>query len=203
MDDMERKLIELNEALLKMSAGVPVSPEIIEQARAALAGQYIDTGGGNDTIIINQQGENHECECPPGPPGPPGPQGDPGPEGPPGPAGEPGPPGEPGPIGPPGPAGDCSCECQKVLVEEDYYVEVDDYYIGVSSDGPTAIYLPDSGNDGCEIIIKAEMGPPMGKRKITIVAPNGTQIDGAQAYVLSKPYESVRLIYHEGNWWII
>lgn len=210
MDNFDRRLIELNEALLKVSSGIPVDPSLIEQARAALAGRYINTGSGDDTIIINNQGDNDEgCECPPGPPGPPGepgppgPPGDQGPPGPPGPTGEQGVPGEPGPVGPPGPAGTCSCECKKILVEEDYYVEMDDCYIGVNSSEPVAIYLPDTCTNTKQIIIKAEMGPPLGNRQVRIIAPDGSTIDGGQAYVLTVPYESVNLICRDGNWWII
>jgi hypothetical protein len=212
MDDLDRRLIELNESILKMSAGIPIEPEVIDQARRVLAGYNINTGAGNDTVIINKQGTCNGEQGQPGPPGPQGPQGEQGPSGPPGdtgppgpagPAGEQGPPGEPGPIGPAGPAGPSSFNRKKILVEEDYYVEMDDYYIGVDSDGPVAIYLPDDCSDCGEIIVKAEMGPPLGNRQVRIIAPDDSSIDGAQAYVLTEPYEFVCLICHNGEWWTI
>jgi hypothetical protein len=205
MDSLERKLVELNEALLNLSQRKPVSEDLLEQAQKVLAGYKIDTGPGDDTVIINQGDKNGEC--PPGPPGPPGEQGPPGPEGPPGPPGEPGPPGQPGPIGPPGPPGTCDRQCKKVLVSEDYDAQVDDFYIGVNSSGPVTITLPADCDDSCELVIKAEMGPPLGNRKITIFpADDGstiTLIDGNEGVVLQEPYESIRLICRGGNWWII
>jgi hypothetical protein len=235
MDSLERRLVELNQALLKLSTGEKIEPHVFEQARAVLAGAAatsINTGPGNDTVIVNKT-INKGANCdnnqgPPGPPGPPGPEGatgetgpqgprgpagpkgKPGPGGPPGPAGEagePGPPGPPGPAGPPGPPGNCGCRCQRILVTEDYTAQVDDYYIGVDSTGPVSITLPADCDDSCEIIVKAEMGPPLGNRKITIIPPDDDSsvilIDGKEKYVMEIPYQSVNLICRGGNWWII
>jgi hypothetical protein len=196
MNSLEARLIELNDALIKLSARSEVDPRILQQAQQAVAGGVINTGPGNDTVIINQ-GDNNGCECPPGPPGPPGPQG------PPGPPGEQGPQGEPGPIGPTGPAGECTCQCSRRLVSEDYTATCDDYYIGVNSTGPVTITLPDTCTDCCQLIIKAEMGPPLGNRKITIVTPDDSLIDGLEEYVIEVPYQSVKLICRGDNWWII
>jgi hypothetical protein len=84
---------------------------------------------------------------------------------------------------------------------------VDDYYIGVVGTGPITITLPADPSDSCEIIVKAEMGPPVGNRKITIIAVDDDssliEIDGKLGYVIEVPYQSVRLIFRGGNWWII
>jgi hypothetical protein len=206
MDGLERRLVELNDALLKISTGMgPPDSKLLEQARQVLSGANIDTGPGNDTVIINQ-GDTNGCECPPGPPGPQGEQGPPGPPGPAGEAGEPGPPGPPGPQGPPGEDGECSCECRRIVVSEDYDAQVDDYYIGVNSTGPVTITLPCNCEDSCEIIVKAEMGPPLGNRKITVIAMDDSTmctIDGELKYIIEVPYQSVHLICRDGNWWII
>jgi hypothetical protein len=193
MDDLERKLIEINQALLKLAAGQKPNEELVLQAQNVLAGTKINTGPGNDTVIINKtvnKGKQHECEKEPGPAGPPGP------------------PGEPGPVGPPGPPGDCSCECKTVLVSQDYTVESDDCYIGVDADGPVTVTLPGDCEDGHSVIVKAEMGPPLGNRKITITTDdssliNGSTIDGDTAVVITVPYQSVRLICRGGNWHIV
>lgn len=214
MNSLEARLIELNDALLKLSQSrEPPTEAMLEQARQVLAGGLppINTGPGNDTVVINQ-GDNNDCKCPPGPPGPPGPQGEQGPEGPPGPPGPPGkdgqtgeqgPPGEPGPPGPPGPPGECTCKCSAILVSEDYDATMDDYYIGVNSTGPVTITLPSDCRDCQEIIIKAEMGPPLGNRKITIETADGGLIDGEDEYVIVVPYQSVHLICRGGNWWAV
>ena len=214
MNALEARLIELNDALLKLSDKREVPNDaLLEQARQVLSGgaysPLIDTGPGNDTVIINQGDDNGDCkQCPPGPPGP---QGEPGPPGPPGPAGEAGgigPPGPPGSEGPPGPPGNCSCQCSATLVSQDYTATVDDYYIGVNSLGPVTITLPADCRDCHEIIVKAEMGPPLGNRKITITAfdqgmTEGNTIDGKDEYIIEVPYQSVNLICRGGNWWII
>lgn len=188
-------------------------------ARQVLSGGYtINTGPGNDTVVINQgdiDNDEDDCNCPPGPPGPQGetgetgetgPEGPPGPPGPPGSAGEvgePGPQGPQGPPGPSGPAGNCGCQCSTTLVSEDYSATMDDYYIGVDSSGPTTITLPNDCTDCGEIIVKAEMGPPVGTRKVTIVPSGSSLIDGKPSIVLQNPWESVTLICRDNNWYIV
>ena len=194
MDSLERKLVELNQALLSLQLGKPVDDELIKQAQYFIAGGgKIHTGPGNDTVIINQ-GDNNGCECPPGPPGP---------QGPPGPTGATGPQGEPGPVGPPGPPGECSCECQAIVVSQDYTATLDDYYIGVNSTGPVTITLPPDPTGCQQIIVKAEMGPPLGNRKITITTSDGSLIDGEEEYVMEVPWQSVKLITGGDDGWFI
>jgi hypothetical protein len=205
MNSLERRLIELNEALLNLSSGKATTPEMIERARQVLAGANpIDTGPGNDTVIVNSNGGN--CEPKIGYTGSQGDIGYTGSQGAPGEAGEQGPPGEPGPIGYTGSAGTCNCECQSILVSQDYTATMDDYYIGVNSTGPVTISLPPDCADCHEIIVKAEMGPPLGNRKITIVAMDNnsmTTIDGELEYIIEVPYQSVKLICRGNAWWII
>jgi hypothetical protein len=212
MNSMESRLVELNEALLKLTTGKYPNESLLKKAEQALAGVNINTGPGNDTVVINKtinKGDNNGCEYPPGPPGPQGPQGEQGPEGPPGPpgpageTGEQGPPGEPGPIGPPGPSGEGDRKCKTILVSEDYTVTLDDYYIGVNSSGPVTITLPGDCQDCDEYIIKAEMKPPLGNRKVTIVGANGETIDGYPDYIIEVSHDYVRLICNGGNWWVI
>jgi hypothetical protein len=185
MNDLERRLVELNEALLNLAEGKPVHDDLLKQARQALSGSSVNTGAGNDVVIIN----NHEddCdECPPGPPGPQGPQGE---QGPPGPKGDKGDPG--------------SCFCNEILIDKDYEATSNDYYIGVNSEGPVTIALPETPRDCQQIVVKAEMPPPLGNRKITIITMDSSTIDGEDEYVMSIPYESVQLICRGGEWFII
>lgn len=196
MDGLERRLIELNQALLSSMQGKPADENLIAQAQQFLAGARVDTGAGNDTIIINQ-GDNNDCKCPPGPPGPPGPQG------PAGETGAAGPQGEPGPIGPIGPPGECSCQCQAIVVSQDYTASLDDYYIGVNSTGPVTITLPADPTNCQQIVVKAEMGPPLGNRKITITTSDGSLIDGEEEYVMEVPWQSVKLITGGDDGWYI
>jgi hypothetical protein len=217
MDSSQRKLVELQEAILKLSMGEKTNPDLIKQAQYSLAGGRIDTGPGNDTVIINQ-GADNGTQCVQGIQGTQGVQGPGGGEasqgiqgiqglgGESGEAGSQGVQGLSGSIGPIGPTGECTCQCQAILVSEDYSADRDDYYIGVNSDGPTVIQLPCNSRDCDEIVIKAEMGPPVGNRKITIIPcqdSTACKIDGDDSYVIEVPYQSVKLIYRGGNWWII
>lgn len=186
MDSLERQLIELQQRLLRCKP----SDSICAIDAILMAGTV--GGPGNDVINV---GSNI--------PGPPGPKGDTGETGPPGPTGEKGDVGPPGPKGDTGPQGQCDCECNTVLVGSDYQVNHSDYYVGVNSDGPTTITLPQSPDDCQEVVVKAEMGPPLGNRKVTVTTSDGSTIDGDAQYVMSVPYESVRVIARGGEWHII
>lgn len=220
MNSLEARLIELNDALVKMSDRKEIpSDALINQARQTLAGGYpqINTGAGNDTVIINQQGDQDGCQQN----GATGPQGDQGATGATGQdgyngeqgstgaggevgaTGEQGTMGSSGATGPAGPPGECDCECKRIVVSQDYHAQMDDYYIGVNSSRPVTITLPANCRSGCKIIIKAEMGPPLGYRKITIITEDGSMIDGEYSYIIEVPYQSVSMICRAGDWWII
>jgi hypothetical protein len=96
-----------------------------------------------------------------------------------------------------------SSGCNTILVGENYECEIDDCYIGVNSLGPVTISLPVDISDGHQIVVKAEMGPPIGNRKVTINTLDGSLIDDAPTFVLSVPYESVHLIRRGFAWHII
>ena len=151
---------------------------------------------------------------PPGPQGPAGPQGDPGPMGPQGeqgaagaqgeigPEGPQGQQGEQGEVGPPGPAGPRG-DSNTTLIHSNFYATEDDFYIGVDSDGPSTVHLPVDAEDGCQIIVKAEMKPPLGNRKITVLTDDGSKIDGANSYVIQVSYEAVWVIRRGDAWHVI
>lgn len=196
MDSLDRRLIELQGALLKLATGQPVSSELFQQAQRALSGitNDLNLGPGNDTVIINN--DNNGCEpCPTGPTGPPGVSGATGATG----AAGDGT-GATGATGATGPGG--SQQCSTRVVDSDYTATCDDYYVGVNSTDAVTITLPSECTDCCELVIKAEMGPPLGNRKVTVDAGSST-IDGESTYVMSVPWESVRVICRDGNWYII
>lgn len=210
MKDLEKKLIELNQQLLKQKTGLDLDSNVPYLDGLFNIVKKVASSNGNDQVNINI-GDNDDCkECPPGPPGPQGPQGPQGEKGDPGNPGEPGPQGPPGNQGPPGdqgPKGDpgeCTCSCNSVFINADYIASCNDYYIGVRSDNPVTITLPDCGANTCQIVVKAEMGPPMGDRKVTIIpSANTSMIDGDENYILNIPWESVQLFCRDGNWFII
>lgn len=220
MDSFDRRLVELNNLLIKLNSGELFSTS--EALQLAQLGSLVGLSPGDDIIHVNVGDD--------GGTGPTGPQGDPGPTGPTGPTGEQGPTGssgqegstgptgasgptgesgptgQSGPIGPTGPTGECTCECTAILVSEDYTVEDNIYYVGVNSNRPTRITLPicDLADDECkELIIKAEMGPPLGNRKITIIPQGTSTIDGETSYVIEVPWQGVNLICRGGNWFIV
>jgi hypothetical protein len=194
MDSAERRLIDLYNLLAQYQRSE--DPNVlgnIQSIRAEIS-EMLNGGGGGNTHINIVDDRDTIKHCNEGPPGPPGPPGEPGP---------PGPPGEPGPPGPPGPPGVCTCKCKSILVSEDYTATCDDYYIGVNSNEPVTITLPENCTDCCEIIVKAEMGPPLGNRKVTVTTSDGSYIDGIDKYVMEVPYQSVNIICRGGGWHII
>jgi hypothetical protein len=185
MDSAERKLIELYNLIAQYQRNGDPSLETSIHSTRAEINTMLNTRskGGNTIIKIDDRDTINHCkEGPPGPPGPPG---------------------EPGPPGPPGEPGVCTCKCKSILVSEDYNATCDDYYIGVNSDEPVTITLPENCTDCCEIIVKAEMGPPLGNRKITITTSDGALIDGADDYIITVPYGKINVFCRGGDWYII
>lgn len=153
----------------------------------------------------------------PGPQGPAGPSGSVGPTGPAGssvgetgPTGPTGPSGDPGLIGPTGPQGQVgptgptgSFDPPTITVSDDYSANSDDFYIGVNSTKPVTITLPTPPFNGKEYIVKAEMGSPIGNRKVTIKGTGASLIDGSNSIVLSIPYQSLYVISNNNTWYIV
>lgn len=160
----------------------------------------------SDPVVIN-----YDPPSPPGPPGPPGPAGPQGEAGPAGPQGDPGPTGpqgEPGPTGPQGPPGPSSptescINCSdNILIEKDYSVTDTDYYIGVKATKPLNVFLPLVPIEGKIYVIKLEMEPPVGNRKVTVKG-NGRLIDGKSSVVLENAYESITVLFRTDCWNIV
>jgi hypothetical protein len=196
MDSLERRLIEIDLILKGLRS---VDPKTINMAlqrfnQFQIADADNSIGGpGDDNININFNGES----CCLGPAGPIGPQGEPGING------LQGIPGEDGATGETGPAGECDW-CASRLVTEDYTTVENDYYIGVITPEkrPIKILLESDPMECTQLIIKAEMGAPMGNRKITIDG-NGRSIDGSLQLILQNPYEWVQLLFRGNNWNIV
>ena len=212
MDSAERKLIDLYNLLAQYQrTGDQSLVGNIQTVRAEISNMLNGPTDGNDNININIDGDNCPDECLPGPQGVQGIQGIQGvqgiqaTEGTQGTGGIQGIQGIQGPPGPPGlvPLVPCTCKCKSVLVSSDYTATCDDYYIGVNSNEPVTISLPANCTDCCEIIVKAEMGPPLGNRKVTVTTTDGSYIDGTDKYVMEVPYQSVNLFCRGGDWNII
>lgn len=90
-----------------------------------------------------------------------------------------------------------------ILVDSDYDATENDYYIGVDAKKPVTVTLPAVPSDGKVIVVKAEMKPPIGTRKITIEARDGSSIDGYSKHVIHVSHESVKLIYRGHSWHLI
>jgi hypothetical protein len=206
MDDLDRRLIELNEALLKLSNGQPFNKLLLNKANYALAGATTSFQDEEIIIINNDIIENTEPPIP-GLKGDPGEKGNVGEQGPQGIQGIQGEKGEQGEIGNPGEKGDKGEPGEYVtptrFVSEDYSATLSDFYIGVSSNGPVTIQLPTSPPDGTKYIVKAEMAPPLGNRKVTIKAAYLELIDGQSTIVITKAYGSLSLICRSNNWSIV
>lgn len=157
----------------------------------------------------------------------PGPQGEPGPAGPPGPGGESGVsvisaevspnPGDLiitlsngdvinagnvlGPAGPPGPSE--SCVCNTTTITEDYCATESDCYIGAQLKDKASLTLPGNVKSGTKYFIKLEFGAPVGNRKLTVQPESPALINGVTAVTMTTPYESISVIFNNGNWWTI
>ena len=199
MDSAERRLIDLYNLLAQYQRNN--DPNVlgnIQYVRAEISEILHTRSGGNDNININIDVD--DCPDEPSPPGPQGIQGTQGIQGLQGTQGTQGTQGIQGLQGTPGVS---TCKCKSILVSSDYTATCDDYYIGVNSDEPVTITLPENCTDCCEIIVKAEMGPPLGNRKVTVVTSDGALIDGADDYIMEVPYQSVNVICRGEDWHII
>ena len=97
---------------------------------------------------------------------------------------------------------DSSCDLKTTVVSESYKVSPDDCYVGVNAEKATTITLPKDASDGKVVIVKAEMKPPLGNRKVTITTADGTLIDGYENCIIQVSNETVRLVFRDG-WRII
>ena len=90
-----------------------------------------------------------------------------------------------------------------ISISKNYTTTKDDYYIGVDTEKPVTITLLPDAEDGQEYVIKAEMKPPIGKRKITIGTIDESTIDGYSSHVIYVSHDYVRLFRRGGNWHVI
>ena len=90
-----------------------------------------------------------------------------------------------------------------ISISKNYTTTKDDYYIGVDTEKPISITLLPNAEDGQEYIIKAEMKPPIGKRKITIGTIDESTIDGYSSYVIYVSHDYVRLFRHASHWHVV
>ena len=161
-------------------------------------------GGFTDNDVFLSVSSSGGGQGAPGPQGPAGPQGVAGPSGSQGIQGEVGPQGPTGPQGPQGDPGTLD-NVNTITTGSTYYAISTDCYIGVDSHETTYIYLPPDIeiDDGKMMIIKAEMGPPLGNRKIHIKTLDGSKIDGDSDHVIDVPYGCVTLLWRGTSWHII
>ena len=110
-----------------------------------------------------------------------------------------GPAGPQGTIGPPGPSG--SCGCVTTTITEDYCATEKDCYIGAQLKDKATVTLPNTVTPGTKYIIKLEFGAPVGNRKLIVQPESPALINGVTAITMTTPYESVSVIFNNGNWW--
>ena len=84
-----------------------------------------------------------------------------------------------------------------------YYATDAEFYIGISSEKPVTVYLPATAADGKIIIIKAEMKPPLGNRKVNIATTDGSTIDGYSDASITVSHGARVLIRNHNQWFII
>jgi hypothetical protein len=102
-------------------------------------------------------------------------------------------------IGPPGPS-NC-CGCSTITITEDYCATETDCYIGAQLKEKATVTLPNTAADGTKYTIKLEFGAPVGNRKLIVQPESPALINGVTAITMTTPYESLNVIYNNGNWW--
>jgi hypothetical protein len=107
--------------------------------------------------------------------------------------------GDTGPPGPPGPSK--ACGCVTTTITEDYLATETDCYIGAQLKDKATVTLPNSVPPGTRYIIKLEFGAPVGTRKLTVQPELPALINGVTSTTLTTPYQSISVIYNNGNWW--
>lgn len=85
-------------------------------------------------------------------------------------------------------------------VTGNYTATTTDEYIGVNSANAVTINLP-TGVSGRVYTIKDEHG--QGSGKITLQPVSGEQIDNANTYIISVPFQAVTIVFRSGIWRII
>lgn len=200
MDSAERKLIDLHNLLAQYQrSNDPKLEAIIQVTRAEITKMLHQPCSDGVSINIDSIDNDRDGECPPE--CPPGPQGATGATGPKGTKGSQGLSGPTGPTGPQGPPGPIKRKC--ILVSEDYTATSFDYYIGVDSLESVTVILRGDADPCTEYIIKVEMEPPIGNRKVIVKPQEPSLIDGNESYTMTTPYESVRVFSRGGNWYTI
>jgi hypothetical protein len=110
-------------------------------------------------------------------------------------------PGPEGPPGPPGPAG--SFKILPIVITSNHEAGSPYNYIGANLAEESTLTLPLDPIDGTTYVIKLQMGPPIGNRKLKIVPQGGSKIDGLTQLILTVPYQYVTLTYVSGEWYSI
>lgn len=95
-----------------------------------------------------------------------------------------------------------TCNKSVILINANYKVTSNDYYIGVNAEEPITITLPKSPTDGLEFIIKIE-GEMNGNKKVTIITEDGSKIDSDSSIILKTTHDKLRIIFRNPNWHII
>jgi hypothetical protein len=109
-----------------------------------------------------------------------------------------------GPPGPPGPSEPCKgCGCNTVTITKDYCASENDCYIGAQLKDRATVKLPSTVPAGTRYAVKLEFGAPVGNRKLIVQPESPSLINGVTSLTMTTPYESVNVIFNNGNWWTI
>lgn len=109
--------------------------------------------------------------------------------------------GPPGPQGPAGPSGSVTRNTRTIIDSD--VATASDYYIGADLLDEAELLLPSTVSPGTEYVIKLEYGSPVGNRKLKVVAQSPAHINGSANITMTTPYQILRVIYNDQNWWVI
>lgn len=104
-----------------------------------------------------------------------------------------------GPPGPPGPAG--GSVCATTTITGNYTADASNCYIGAVLQDEAELILPNSVPPGTTYTIKLEYGSPVGNRKLKVTPQSPAQLNGSGSITMTTPYQSIKVIFNNQNWW--
>lgn len=89
------------------------------------------------------------------------------------------------------------------VIDSDYTASENDYFIGAQIEDQTTLTLPETPTPGTILVIKL-MNSRWGIDKIlTITTSDESLIDSETSIVMTRPHQTIQLLFHGDRWNII
>jgi hypothetical protein len=90
-----------------------------------------------------------------------------------------------------------------VIIDDDYSVGQDDFFIGVKCEKPIKLTFPKCFTEGKSVVVKIQSAPKTKDDIVSIVVEDENCIDDQPIIKLKDAYEVVQLLYVGNHWTII